>query len=424
MACLRLSLCVLAGLLVLDSSTAWAQANAVPAGAEDWPCWRGPTFNGVAGDRAVVLEWSETKNVIWKTPVPGRGHSSPIVVGSRVFLSTADEQRNLQSVLCYDRGTGKELWRKDVHAGGAADGRLHKKNTRASSTLACDGKRVYAVFHHDGDIWATALDLTGNQVWQKKVGTFVSHWGYSASPTIYHGSLIVATDHKGGGGLHALDLRTGELRWETARPKAPTYASPVVLKVAGKDQLVIAGGDQVIGYDPANGKQLWSVKGTSVECVSTVLAEGDRVFATGGFPAKETLCIRADGSAEVVWRVKVGDFVPSQLLHRGHLYSVLDNGVVLCLNADTGEQLWKERLSSTAFSASPILVGEHLFIPGETGKTHVFRANPNKLELVAENLLGKQAFASPVACGGHLYLRVVEGNRQEMLYCIGRQLAE
>lgn len=424
MACLRLPLLMLVGLLVQDGSTARAQTNPVAAGAEDWPCWRGPTFNGVAGYRAVVQEWSEIKNVVWKTPVPGRGHSSPIVVGSRVFLSTADEQRNVQSVLCYDRSTGKELWRKEVHEGGAADGRLHKKNTRASSTLASDGARVYAVFYHDGNIWATSLDFAGKQVWQKKVGTFVSHWGYSASPTIYRDWLIVATDHKGGGGLHALDLRTGELRWETARPKAPTYASPVVLKVAGKDQLVIAGGDQVISYDPANGKPLWSVKGTSVECVSTVLAAGDHVIATGGFPAKETLCIQADGSGKVVWRAKVGDFVPSQILHRGHLYSVLDNGVVLCLNADTGDQMWKGRLSSTAFSASPILVGELIFIPGEPGLTHVFRANPKKLELVAENQLGTQAFASPVACGGHLYLRVVAGNRQEMLYCIGRKRAE
>jgi outer membrane protein assembly factor BamB len=407
---------LLASLLVLRGLTAQAQP-----GDDDWPCWRGPNFNGVASKQTVVLEWSETKNVLWKTPVPGRGHSSPIVVGSRVFLTTADEERNLQSVLCYDRGTGKELWRRDILKG-TLDGRLHKKNTRASSTVACDGERVYAVFHNGGDIWATALDLMGKQVWQKKVGTFVSHWGYSASPTIYRTSLIVASDHKNGGGLHALDLRDGTLHWEIARPKAPTYASPVVVKVAGKDQLVLAGADLVTSYDPANGKQLWSVKGTSTECVSSVIADGDRVFATGGFPAKETVCIRADG--EVLWRAKVGDFVPSQLIHKGYIYSVLDDGTALCLNADTGEPMWKERLSSNAFSASPILVGEHIFIPSEAGKTHVFRANPKKLEIIAENQLGKQAFASPVACGGRLYLRVVQADHQEMLYCIGKKLAK
>jgi outer membrane protein assembly factor BamB len=411
---------VLINCLLLGISTSRAQVGSTAVGPGDWPLWRGPQRNGVADDQPIPLQWSDTNNVIWKASVPGRGHSSPIVVGTRVFLSTADEQRNLLSVLCYDRATGELRWRKDVHEG-RPEGRLHAKNTRASATLACDGERVYAVFHNGGDIWATALDLSGKQVWQKKVGAFVSHWGYSASPTIYRSALIVATDHKGGGGLHALNLRTGELLWEIARPRAPTYASPVVLKVGGKDQLLIAGADQVTSYDPLSGRRLWSVKGTSVECVSTIIAEGDRVFATGGFPAKETLCIRASGAPEVVWRVKGGDFVPSQIVHRGHIYSVLDNGIVHCLNAETGEQLWKERLSSSAFSASPILVGEHILIPGETGTTHVFRANPKKLEVVAENQLGKQAFASPVACGGRLYLRVVGDRRQEMLYCIGRK---
>jgi hypothetical protein len=410
------------GFLVLGESISWGQAKSPPPDADDWPCWRGPTFNGVAA-RPVVLEWSESSNVLWKTPVPGRGHSSPIVVGSRVFLSTADEQRNFLSVVCFDRDSGKELWRQDVLEGGV-DNRLHKKNTRASSTLACDGERLYAVFYTDGKIWATALDLTGKKLWQKQVGAFTSHWGYSSSPTIYRTSLIVSTDHKGGGGLHALDLRTGELLWETTRPKAPTYASPVVLKVAGKDQLVIAGADQVISYDPTNGKQLWSVKGTSVECVSTIVSEGDRIFATGGFPAKETMCIRADGPAEVLWRVKIGDFVPSQLVHGGYLYAVLDNGTALCLKADSGAEMWKERLSNSSFSASPILIGENIVIPDENGATHVFRANPKKLEVVAVNRLGKQMFASPAACGGRLYLRVVGDNRQELLYCIGSKQAK
>lgn len=291
-----------------------ARGDTPTAAASDWPWWRGPNFNGVAGQQPIVLEWSETKNVVWKTPVPGRGHASPIVAGSFVFLATADESRDVQMVMAYDRASGKEMWRQEIHKGGVPDGRLHKKNTRASSTLACDGKHVCAVFSNDGSIWATALDRAGKQLWQKKIGNFVSHWGYSASPTIYRNSLIVATDHKGGGGLHAVDLQSGEVLWETARPKAPTYASPVVLHAAGRDQLVIAGADQVISYDPTNGKQLWAVEGTSTECVSTVVAAGDFVFATGGFPNKETLCIRAADSAEVIWRAKIGDFVPSQLL--------------------------------------------------------------------------------------------------------------
>lgn len=408
-------LALAAALVFLANTCGEAQTK---LSSDDWPWWRGPAFNGIAKTAPVPQEWSETKNILWKSPIPGRGHSSPVIVGWRVFLSTADEKKNLLAVLCYDRASGKEQWRRDVLEG-SPEGRVHGKNTRASSTVACDGERVYAIFHKGPEIWATALDLDGKQLWQKKVGGFVSHWGYSASPTIYRSSLIVATDHKDGGGIHALDLKSGDLLWETPRPKAPTYASPVVLKVAGKDQLLIAGGDQVCSYDAASGKEIWSVKGTSVECVSTILADGDRVFATGGYPEKETLCIRADETAKVLWRVKVGDFVPSQLLHKGFIYSVLDNGVTVCLNAANGEEMWRDRLTSPAFSASPVLVGDNIYIPSETGVTHVFRANPKKLEVIAENQLGKQAFASPAVAGAQLFLRVVGEGRQETLYCIG-----
>lgn len=383
----------------------------------DWPFWRGPNKSGAVADK-VPLVWSETKNVVWKAKVAGRGHASPIVVGSRVFLATADEERSIQSVLCYDRATGKELWRKDLHEGGF-DGRFHKKNTRASSTLACDGERVFATFYNKGDIWATALDLDGKQVWQTKVGNFTSHWGFSASPALYRQLLIVNTDHRDGGAIVGLDRATGKEVWHTPRPKAPTYASPIVLTTAGKDQLLLAGAEQVVSYDPTSGKELWSAKGTSVECVSTIISEGDYIFASGGFPNKETLCIHADGSAKVRWRVKVGDFVPSQLVHKGHVYSVLDNGTALCWNAETGEEMWKDRLGSTSFSASPILAGDYIMIPSESGKTHVFRANPKKLDLVAENVLGKEIYATPVIAAGRIYLRVVEANRQEVLYCLG-----
>lgn len=409
------------GLLLLAISTVLAQDNAPKTGAEDWPWWRGPNNSGAVTGPAPI-EWSETKNVIWKTPVPGRGHASPTVVGKRIFLATADEERNVQSVLCYDRQTGKELWRQDLHQGGF-EGRYHKKNTRASSTVACDGERVFASFHNNGHIWLTALDLDGKQLWQTKVGDFVSHWGYSASPALYQGTVIVSTDHKEGGQLVALDRMTGKPIWQTARPKAPTYASPIVLKVGGKDQLLIAGAEQVNSYDPATGKALWSSKGTSTECVSTIISEGDRIFASGGFPAKETVCLRGDGSGQALWRVPVGDFVPSQLVHQGHVYSVLDNGMAMCWKADTGQEMWKERLGSSGFSASPILAGDHIYVPSESGKTHVIRANPKKFEQVAENVLGKEAYASPVICGGRIYLRVVatiDGKRQEMLYCIGQ----
>jgi outer membrane protein assembly factor BamB len=412
---------LLAVLFVLTGGSAIHSADeeAVRIDARDWPWWRGPGRNGIAAEQRVPVEWSETKNVIWKTPVPGRGHASPIVVGTRIFLETADEKDKTQAVLCYERATGKELWRQELHKGGF-DGRWHGKNTRASSTLASDGTQVFAVFYNQGAIWATALGPDGKQRWQTKLGDFESHWGYSASPTIHKSLLIVAADHKKAGYLVALDRKSGEERWRRPRPAEPTYASPVVLQVGGKDQLLIAGANLISSYDPDTGKELWSCKGTSTECVSSIVVEGDLLFATGGYPSKETVCVRGDGSGKVLWRVPIGCFVPSMLVQRGALYGVLDDGIAICWKTDSGKEAWKERLAAK-FSASPVLVGEHIYVPSESGKTFVFKANPDKYELVAQNQLGSGIFASPVICGGRIYLRVAQQTApwQELLYCIG-----
>jgi len=233
--------------------------------------------------------------------------------------------------------------------------------------------------------------------------------------------VLVAADHKGTGYLVALDRQTGAVRWRTPRPAEPTYASPVVYHVAGKDQLLIAGANLIASYDPETGKSLWSCKGTSTECVSSIVVEGDAVFATGGFPAKETVCVTADGSGKVRWRVPVGCFVPSMVVHRGALYGVLDDGIAICWKADSGKEAWRERLAGK-FSASPVVAGEHIYVPSESGKTYVFKANPDKFELVGQNQLGSGVFASPVICGGRIYLRVAQQAApkwQEQLYCIG-----
>jgi len=417
----RMLLGLLGVVLVSTGASAVRAAEDEPVRIDpkDWLWWRGPGRNGIAADQRVPIEWSETKNVIWKAPVPGRGHASPIVVGTRIFLESADEKDKTQSVLCYERATGKELWRQELHRGGF-DGRWHGKNTRASSTLASDGAQVFAVFYNQGAIWATALGLDGTKRWQTKLGDFESHWGYSASPTIHKSLVIIAADHKKAGYLVALDRKRGEVRWRTPRPAEPTYASPVVLNLAGKDQLLIAGANLISSYDPDTGKALWSCKGTSTECVSSIVVEGDLLFATGGYPAKETVCVRGDGSGKVLWRVPVGCFVPSMLVHRGALYGVLDDGIAICWKTDSGKETWKERLAGM-FSASPVLAGEHIYVPSESGKTFVFKANPDKYELVAQNQLGSGIFASPVICGGRIYLRVAQQTApwQEIMYCIG-----
>ncbi|MEX0701256.1 MAG: PQQ-binding-like beta-propeller repeat protein [Planctomycetales bacterium] len=398
-----------------------------PAERGDWPWWRGPHRDNAAPGERVPVEWSDTKNVVWKAPVPGRGHASPCVVKDRVVLATADEEREIQGVVAFDRATGRQSWRSDLHRGGF-DGELHRKNTQASPTVASDGERFFAAFLNAGNVILTALDFDGKQLWQTTVEEdFDSYYGYSASPTIHGNYVIVAADHQGGGCLAAVDRRSGEIAWKTNRPAEVTYASPIVLALDGRDQLPIAGANRVASYDPATGKQLWSVAGTTKACVGTAVQAGDLVFASGGYPGKETVCMRADGSGEVVWRNGVKAYVPSMLVRDGCAYLVTDNGVLYCWDAETGKEHWKQRLGGGDVSASPVLAGEHIHVSNEAGTTFVIKPGPARFELVAQNQLGDEAFATPAVCGDRIYLRVADGStgrRQESLYCIGSAPAE
>jgi outer membrane protein assembly factor BamB len=403
------------------ASSVLALAATARAADADWPFWRGPQGNGVAAaDQSPPLKWSSTENVVWKAPVPGRGHGSPIVVGDRVILQTAEEDREIQSVVSYDRATGKEQWRTAVHTGGL-DRKGNKKTTQASATPACDGERVIVNFLNQGAIYTTALSLTGQQLWQTKVSDFVTHQGFGSSPTLYGPLAFVATDSKGGGAVAALERATGHIAWKWDRPQLANYASATLLKAAGRDQLVIHGCDLVSSYEPLTGKKLWEVPGATTECVTTLVTDGDRVFVSGGYPKKHVQAIAADGSGKTAWENTAQVYVPSMIVHRGCLFATQDGGIAMCWQSDTGKENWKERLGGT-FTASLVLVGENLLATNEAGQTFIFKADPQKFELVAENKLGDEVYATPAVCGGRIYMRVVEKTgtqRQEMLYCLG-----
>src|SRR5581483_4706767 len=184
------------GLFLLETTALRAEA---PVAAADWPWWRGPTRNGVAAEKQKVpLKWGESENVLWKSLIPGRGHGSPTVVGDQVFLATADPEREVQSVLCLDRRIGKRLWEAEIHRGGF-EKKGNAKSSLASSTVACDGDRLFINFLHDGAIYTTALSREGKQLWQTKITDFVQHQGYGSSPAVYQSLVLVSTDNKGGG---------------------------------------------------------------------------------------------------------------------------------------------------------------------------------------------------------------------------------
>ena len=394
----------------------------ITVGAADWPWWRGPQRDGVANpNQDPPTEWSASRNVAWKSPIPGRGHSSPTVVGRRVYLATADEEQGTQSVLCYDRETGHQLWQSVVHRGGLM--RKNEKSTAASGTVACDGESVFINFANNGAVDVTAISLEGTQRWQTKICDYVIHQGYGASPAVYQSLVIASADSHAGGVIAALDRKTGAIVWKRDRPKEPNYTSPIILNVAGRDQLLLTGCNLFSSFDPLSGKTLWETKGATTECVTSTVTDGERVFCSGGYPKNHVAAVLADGSGKIVWNTNDRVYVPSLLARDGHLFGVLDAGLAACWKSDTGQKQWKQRLGGE-FSASPVLVGDTIYATNENGETFVYRADPRRFEQIAMNKLGDQAIASPTICGSRIYMRVVEqvdGRRQEMLYCLAKQ---
>jgi len=398
-----------------------SDAGPVDVSSTDWPWWRGPNRDGIAAaDQKPPLHWSASKNVLWKSPIPGRGHGSVTVVGEQLFLATADDKRQVQSVLCYDRKTGRQLWKTDVHRGGLSM-KGNKKASRASSTVACDGTRVFINFPNKGAVYTTALSRDGKQLWQTKITDYVIHQGFGSSPAIYESLVLVSADNKGGGAIAALNRATGKIVWKHSRPKTPNYASPIILRIDDRDQLIFTGCNFVSSFAPLSGKKLWEIKGATTECVTSTVTDGRLVITSGGYPKNHVSAVRGDGSGEVVWEKPVRVYVPSMLARNGFLYIVTDAGIAMCWKIDTGEEIWKRRLGGV-FSASPVLVGDHIFATNERGRTYVFGADPKKFTLIATNNLGDHVMATPTICNSRIYMRVAnqtDSGRQEMLYCLG-----
>lgn len=388
--------------------------------AGDWPAWRGPTRDGIAApSQNPPIRWSASENIVWRTSIPGRGHSSPAVAGSRVYLTTADTTEQTQSVLCLDRDTGRPVWTTVVHRGNLDTGG-HKNTSQASPTVAFDRDRLFINFLNNKAVHTTALGLDGRILWQETVGDFVTHQGYAASPVVHEGVVLVTADHKGGGTLAGLDRETGKVRWKHARPKIPNYTSPAVLRASGRTQMVVAGCNLISSFDPVSGEKLWEISGSTEECVVTAVTDGERIFASGGYPKNHTVAVRADGSGQVAWQNTARVYVPSMIQENGYLYAVMDAGLAVCWKADSGEERWKERLGGEFYS-SPVRVGNRIYATNLGGVTSVFEATPERFQLLAQNRLGDEVFASPALCDSRIYLRVAETGetRQEYLYCVG-----
>lgn len=400
-------------------STVKAESAAdIAVGEGDWAWWRGAHLDAVSPSTSTPTKWDDSQHVIWKADVPGRGHSSPIVCADKIFLATADEGKKTQSLLAYDRATGKPLWNMVLHSGGLEH--MHRKNSQASATPACDGRHVFMTFLNKRAIWLSAVDLEGHIAWQKEIGPFETIHGYAASPALYKGLVIVAADSNRGGFLAGVNRTSGEIVWRVQRADETSFSSPVVATISGRDQIVLSGGNSVIAYEPDTGDKLWFYSGgPSMTTSGTAAFDAEHVFVSGGHPDKQTLCIKADGSGDVTkthvrWQNKDNFYVPSLLVHDGLVYGISDKGVGHCYDASTGKEYWTHRFGGD-FSASPVLAGKHIYAADENGKVHVFQTGKT-FQRVAENNLNDGGFATPAICDDQIFLRT-----DHRLYCLGSE---
>lgn len=381
-------------------------ASPIHWGESDWPQWRGMTQTGVAEDSEIPIRWSESENVTWKQSVPGRGHSSPIVVGNRIFLTTADETEKTQLLLCYSADTGTQLWEKTVNTGGFP--RKHMKNSFASGTPASDGSSVFVAFVNHDRLQVAAYDFEGNKLWDETAGPFQSEHGYGESPTVFGDLVIVAGDSAGAGFLAGLDRASGEVAWRSKRDGVgghANYSSPVVAELAGRPQLIQSGYLKTISYDPATGEERWQVPGPSTVTANSVAYSDPYVVVSGGYSEKEILCIDA-GAGNVVWRsTKNVAYVPSPVIDGDQVLLLADNGGALAgFELSSGEQTFRGRLGGN-FSATPIKVGDRFFVPNEEGTVFVFQTKP-EFEVLAENRLDDAGgMASLVVSDNSLFIR-------------------
>jgi outer membrane protein assembly factor BamB len=382
--------------------------------AEDWPQFRGPTGQGHATEQGLPLEWSETKNVIWKTPVPGLGWSSPVVAGGRIWLTTVvetKEGRRLAAslrLLAFDAASGRELTNVEVFRLNSA-GYINPKNSRASPTPIVDGDKVYVHFGADG---TAALNTSGQILWTIRL-SYESQHGNGGSPVLYRDLLIVNCDGNGGDAyVAAIDTQTGKIRWKTPRrqPADQAYSTPLVITVGDRDQLVSVGAYRAAAYEPDTGREIWRVSyGDGFSNVPRPVFGQGLVYIATGFQTPTLIAVRPDGRGDVTrthlaWTITRGaPYTPSPLLVGNDLYFVSDTGVLTLADARSGEVVWQQRLGGN-YSASPVFADRRIYYQSEEGLTTVI-APGREFKRLAQNRVDGYTLASMAVSGGSFFLR-------------------
>ena len=320
-------------------------------------------------------------------------------------------------LFCVEQKTGKTLWQCEIYKGPVA--KLHKDNSLASATPAFDGERIFVPYQTEREVGLAAVNPDGKLLWRTPVAAYTTIQGYSASPVLYKSLVIIPAEASEGSRMVAVHRKTGSVVWRTTLRKVKeSYASPMVANVAGRDQLLLIGGESTRGYNPADGELLWECQGPSTYNGATPAVDADTVYVTGGYPQKALISIAGGGKGDVTkthlrWQSdKKAGYVPSPVYHEGFVYAVSDQGLARCYDAKDGAVLWENKLKGSFYS-SPVIAGGLIYLFDRQGNGTIIRTG-RKLEVVAENTLPHGVFASPVFKDSRMYLRTLG-----VLYCIG-----
>lgn len=416
--------------------------------SQNWPQFRGPLATGVVESPGQPVKWDApaAQNVRWKLAIPGLAHSSPVVWGNKIFVTTAvssakDETRyglygdvapvkndpkHSWKVYAIDKTKGTILWERVVSEN-IPKVKRHPKSTHADSTPVTDGKYVIAMFGSEG---LYAFDMNGKQLWKQDLGVLDAgwfydpdyQWEYGSSPIIYKNLVIVQADIQKNSFIAAYDLKTGKLAWKTPREELPSWGTPTVYEGKTRAELITNGPKAIRGYDPATGKELWRLGPMSEITTPTPFVAHDLIFVTSGYaPVQPIYAIRPGGNGDlslkdgkessefIAWsKQRGGPYMPTPIVYGDLLYTCSNQGVLTAYNAKTGERAYQERLGGTgaAFTASPVASDGKIYLASEDGDVFVVKAGP-KYELLSKNPVGEVMMATPAISDGLLIVRTV-----------------
>lgn len=373
--------------------------------------FRGPLGQGISYRKNIPTEWDGPSgtNILWKVPVPKHGYNSPVVWGNKVFVAGADNQS--REVYCFSAADGKLLWTGKagtIPGSPSSPPRVTEDTGLAAPTVTTDGQRVYAIFA-TGDV--VAFDMNGNRVWAKNLGVPDNHYGHSSSLIVWENKLIVQYDTNKGGKVLALNVTNGETVWETARDAKISWASPVLVQVDGKYQVVLTADPIVAGYDVQTGNELWSVECMMGEVGPSVGYTDGVVYAANEYATMVAIDIK---TREILWEDDM--FLPeaaSPLAHNGLLFIATSYGVLVCYDAKTGEEYWEHDVGRTLYS-SPQFADGKIFMMDNDGVMRIYEFG-KEMKLIAENELGETHGTTPAFADGRIYIR-----GENNLYCIGK----